>query len=304
MLSTLARPTKHRGVAMITSVPMDAGGKIDLDAYRRVIEHQIEAGISMIQCPLADELYYFSDEECALVMKTLAETCRERAVSCAIASHSPTVGRIIANARRYESLGIDVIKILCPLHYGMDFGPEDIYGYYARVAEAVKATVMIYNQPRRAGVNVSPAVMAKLVRDYPHVALVEETNFTQVAELKALVGEAISIYVKFPFWLPASALGCDGMYCWLPYAPRAVQELSALCLVGKMTEARALFYERFDLYSLTDILSVAALKLGLEEIGFKMGGVRPPVPPRLSAENAGKFRAAIAKHVKKRAGER
>jgi 4-hydroxy-tetrahydrodipicolinate synthase len=295
-----ALPKKYQGVAMITAVPLDGDGRIDLAGYRRVIEHQIEAGVAMIQCPLADELYYFSDDENRAVMKTLAETCRGRAVSCAIASHTPTVERIVANARTYESLGIDVIKVLCPLHYGMDFGPEDIYAYFARIAEAVQVPVMIYNQPRRAGINVPPAVMARLVRDYPRIALLEETNFNQVAELKALVGDALSIYIKFPFWLPASALGCDGMYSWQPYAPAQVVELSRLCLAGKIKEARALFYERYDLYALTDILNVPALKLGLEQIGFRMGGVRPPVPPRLTAENESKFRDAIGRHVKQR----
>ena len=185
----------------------------------------------------------------------------------------------------------------------MVFGAEDIYAYYARVAEALKVPVMIYNQPLRVGVNVPPAVVARLVRDYPHIALIEETNFNQVAELKALVGDSMSIFVKFPFWIPASALGCDGMWAWQPYAPAEIRELSGLCLAGKLKEARTLFYERFDLYSLDSPVTaiVTAMKFGLEEVGFRMGGVRPPVPPKLSAENEAKIRATIVKHVKQRA---
>lgn len=175
-------------------------------------------------------------------------------------------------SQRYDSLGIDIIKVLCPLHYGMDFAPEDVYAYYARIAQAVRCDVMIYNQPKRVGVNVSPAVIARLVRDFPQIALLEDTNFNQVAEIKALVGDTLSIFIKFPFWLPASALGCDGMYSWLPYAPAEVRELSELCVAGNIKEARALFYERYDLYALSDIPYVAGLKLGLEELGFRMGG--------------------------------
>jgi 4-hydroxy-tetrahydrodipicolinate synthase len=296
------RRSKYRGVAMITSVPFDDRGRVDAAGYRRVVEHQINAGIAMVQCPLADELYYCSDEENALVMKTLADTCRGRAVSCAIASHTPNVARIVANAQLYESLGIDVIKVLSPLHFGMDFTPEDIYAYYAQITQAVKAPIMIYNQPRRAGVNVPPAVIARLVKDYPQIALLEETNFNQLAEVKALTGDALSVYVKFPFWLPATTLGCDGMYSWLPYAPAEVQELSALCLAGNIDEARTLFYQRFELYSLTDFLSVPALKFGLSEIGFSMGGVRPPVPLKMPDALEAQFRAAIGKHVKRRTG--
>jgi dihydrodipicolinate synthase/N-acetylneuraminate lyase len=111
----------------------------------------------------------------------------------------------------------------------------------------------------------------------------------------------MSIFVKFPFWIPASALGCDGMWAWQPYAPAEIRELSGLCLAGKLKEARTLFYERFDLYSLADFFSVTAMKFGLEEVGFRMGGVRPPVPPKLSAENEAKIRTTIVKHVKQRA---
>lgn len=295
----LDRQTKYQGVAMITSVPFDRDGKINVAEYRRVIEHQISAGISIVQCPLADELYYFTDEENALVMKTLAETCKGKALSCAIASHSPTVERIVANARLYESLGIDVIKVLCPLHFGMDFGPEDIYSYYAHVIEAVKVPIMIYNQPRRAGVNVPPTVIAQLVKEYEQVKLLEETNFNQITDVKAMVGESLSIFVKFPFWLSASVLGCDGMYSWLPYAPAEVQELSALCISGQYDEAKALFYERYDLYSLTELLSVTSLKFGLNEAGFKMGGVRAPVREKLLDPQERRFREAIRKHVRR-----
>src|SRR5690242_15614540 len=220
---------KFKGVAMITAVPFTDRGAADVDQYHRQIDHQINAGVSIVQSPLADELYYLDADECGAIMKALADATKGRASSCAIASHSPNVERIIENARRYEAAGVDIIKLLSPLHFGLDFGPSEIYDYYAAVIESIKCPVMIYNQPRRCGVNVPPAVVAKLANAYSQVQLVEDTNFAQVAELKSLVGDRLSIFVKFPFWIPASVLKCDGFYSWQPFAPAAIQDLYALC---------------------------------------------------------------------------
>lgn len=282
---------------MITAIPFDAGGEVNATEYRRQIEHQIHAGISIIQCPLAEELYYMSGEECLLVMKTLAETCRGKALSCAIASHSPSVDEIVENARRYEAVGIDVIKVLCPLHYGMDFTPEDIYAYYAQVIEAVKVPVMIYNQPRRCGVNVPPAIIARLAKDYAQVVMLEETRFDQVVAIKARAGDTISIFNKFPFWLPGAAVGCEGFYARTPFIPGAVQELYEVCASGKHDDAKKMFYDRYDLYSMTTPGdSVMGLKFALTLVGFEMGGVRKPLSPDLSPETERLFRQTLDKY--------
>lgn len=287
---------RYKGVAMITAVPFDADGRVNADEYRRLIEHQIRAGISIVQCPLADELYYLSDDECMLVMKTLAEACKGKALSCAIASHSPSVDRIIENAKRYESIGIDIIKVLCPLHYGMDFTPEDVFAYYAQVIEAINVPVMIYNQPKRCGVNVPPAVIARLARDYAQVVMLEDTNFAQVPELKALVGKAVSIFVKFPFWISGSVLGCEGFYSWQPFAPALTQELSSLCIAGNHEEAKEMYFRRYDLYSLASLRGVPTMKLALREVGFNMGGTRKPLSSDVPVETQRQYRQALEKY--------
>lgn len=291
-----ATTKKFKGVAMITAVPFTVRGAIDVDEYHKQIDHQINAGVSIVQSPLADELYYLDDIECGVVIKALADATRGRASSCAIASHSPNVEKIIENAKRYEDAGIDIIKLLSPLHFGLDFGASEIYDYYAAVIESISCPVMIYNQPRRCGVNVPPAIVARLASAYSQVQLVEDTNFAQVAELKACVGNRLSIFVKFPFWIPASVLNCDGFYSWQPFAPSAIQELFLLCESKKFERASALFYERYDLYSLSDFHGVAAMKYGLAAVGLGAGGVRRPVRPGLPADAAARFDKALARH--------
>lgn len=291
-----ATTKRFKGVAMITAAPFTERGAIDVALYHKQIEHQIRAGVSIVQSPLADELYYLDDTECGIVMKTLADATKGKGLSCAIASHSANVEKIIENAKRYEDYGIDIIKLLSPLHFGLDFGPAEIYDYYAAVIESVSCPVMIYNQPRRCGANVSPAVVAKLANAYSQVQLVEDTNFAQVAELKSRIGDRVSIFVKFPFWIPASVLNCDGFYSWQPFAPAAIQELFLLCDAKNFEKASALFYEKYDLYSLSDFHGVAAMKYGLAAVGLAAGGVRRPVRPGLPTDAAARFDKVLARH--------
>lgn len=289
---------RFRGVAMITAVPFDHHGAFDAREYVRLIEHQIKAGVSIVQCPLAEELYYLSDDECVQVMRTLAQATKgSGALSCAIASHSPTIAKIIENVKRYQDFGIGVIKLLCPLHYGLDFGPQQVYDYYASVLEVTTVPVMLYNQPKRCGVNVSPELIARLAREYDHVVMLEETIFDQVAHTKALAGRMISIYNKFPNWIPGAALGCEGFYARTSFIPQQVQELYALWAAGKHEEAREMFFDRYELYALSGHGdSVAALKYALELVGFKMGGVRQPLDPQVCDTTRRAFRDTLAKY--------
>ncbi|MBI3043341.1 MAG: dihydrodipicolinate synthase family protein [Betaproteobacteria bacterium] len=289
---------KFRGIAMITAVPFNDRGEFNAPEYRRLIEHQINGGIRIVQCPLAEEIYYMSDDECWAVMKTLAESTKgSGALSCAIASHSPSVATIIDNVKRYQDFGIDVIKLLAPLHYGLDFGQQQVYDYYASVLAVAKVPVMLYNQPKRCGVNVSVEVITRLAREFEHVVMLEETNFNQVARIKALAGKTISIYNKFPFWLAGAAMSCEGFYARTPFIPRQVQELYELWETGRHDEAIGMFFDRYDLYALsTPGDSVAALKYALELIGFRMGGVRAPLESDVSQATRQAFAATLSKH--------
>lgn len=289
---------KFRGIVMITAVPFDDRGEFDASEYRRLIEHQIAGGVRIVQCPLAEEIYYMTDEECREVMKTLAASTKgSGALSCAIASHSPSVTTIIDNVKRYQDFGIDVIKLLAPLHYGLDFGQQQVYDYYASVLAVAKVPVMLYNQPKRCGVNVSAEVIARLAREFEHVVMLEETNFGQVARIKSLAGKTISIYNKFPFWLAGAALGCEGFYARTPFIPRQVQELYELWESGRHEAAIGMFFERYDLYALsTPGDSVAALKYALKLVGFRMGGVRAPLESGVSDATRQTFANTFARY--------
>lgn len=97
-MTTKDTSERFRGVAMITAVPFDQRRAFDTREYWRLSEHQIKARVHIAQCPLAEEIYYFSDDECADAMKTLADATKgSGACSCVIASHSPTIAKIIDN---------------------------------------------------------------------------------------------------------------------------------------------------------------------------------------------------------------
>lgn len=127
--------------------------------------------------------------------------------------------------------------------------------------------------------------------------MLEETIFDQVAHTKALAGRMISIYNKFPNWIPGAALGCEGFYARTSFIPQQVQELYALWAAGKHEEAREMFFDRYDLYALSGHGdSVAALKYALDLAGFRMGSVRAPLDPQVSDGTRQAFRKVLDKY--------
>src|SRR5690349_19569783 len=116
-----------KGVAIITSSTLDAQGRFNAEEYERIIHHQIDNGIDMVQGALIDELVELAPGEYRLSLQALARATKGKALSIANVCPSPDINQVIASAKECEECGIDALKVLTPLYVTPELNQDDLY---------------------------------------------------------------------------------------------------------------------------------------------------------------------------------
>ena len=186
--------------------------------------------------------------------------------------------------------GIDAALIITP--YYARPTQEALYVWYKTVAlEFPDLPIVAYNVPSRTAVDIEPATVARLFREFDNFVGVKETtkDFEHFSRVLQLCGRELLVWSGIELLcLPLLALGGVGfLSATSNIAPRAHADLYEAWVAGDLERARELHY---GLHPLVDLLFVetnpAPGKWVLEQRGLISSGyVRPPLitptPPGL-----------------------
>jgi 4-hydroxy-tetrahydrodipicolinate synthase len=226
--------------ALVT--PFDDAGAIDEDAFRAHIEWQIAEGSSgLVPVGTTGESPTLSHDE----HKRLIEICVEVAdgrVPVIAGAGSNSTHEAVDFARHAEKAGANAILVVTP--YYNKPGQTGLYEHYAAIARAVSLPILIYNIPGRSIIDMLPATMAKLHRDFPHIVGVKDATakVDRVSEQRAACG---SDFIQLS-GEDASALGFNahgGVGCisvTANVAPRLCAEFQGAMLAGDYQKALGL----------------------------------------------------------------
>jgi 4-hydroxy-tetrahydrodipicolinate synthase len=170
--------------ALVTPFTKD-GSAVDYDSLGRLIEFQIQSGISgLVACGSTGEAATLEDAEYDMVVRRTAEISRGRVPVIAGVGSSSTA-RARAMAERVASAKVDGILVVTPPYIKP---PQDGIMQHVRSAQgASNLPVVLYNIPGRSGVNIAPTTVAKLFRDGVIAAIKESSgSIDQVTEILAL----------------------------------------------------------------------------------------------------------------------
>ncbi|MBI2322504.1 MAG: dihydrodipicolinate synthase family protein [Chloroflexi bacterium] len=288
---------RFRGVVMIVNVPFDAHDRIDEAELERLVEHQLAAGVNIIQVPQVDELLCLTHDELLQMLQVLVRVTRGRAMVISTASIFPGTANTLRYAQESAALGVDMVKLMPPVHFSLDLNDELLYQHLKAIIAALDVPINLYNQPRRSGINLSPGVVARLAEEFERVVMLEQTNFDQVYEVVATAADTINVFVKPPHWVAGMAVGARGLYAWNPYAPQPTVDIYRACVAGDYARANAMFYEHFDLFWLSNQNPFATnIKYALDRVGFRMGGARMPYPRYPDESRRQVFDAILRRH--------
>lgn len=183
-----------RGVATALVTPFsDDGTKVDFETFKKLIDNQIENGVSaLVFLGTTGEPATMTQEECDEVIKFAVKHVNHRVPVIAGAGGNNT--RVaVEKSKRYESFGVDALLHVTP--YYNKATQSGLVEHYTQIASAVKVPIILYNVPGRTGVNIQPSTL-KILSKIPNIVAVKEAsgNIEQITEIIRICGDDMPVY--------------------------------------------------------------------------------------------------------------
>ncbi|PWN71456.1 dihydrodipicolinate synthase family protein [Chryseobacterium phosphatilyticum] len=275
-----------KGIIAYPITPFDENEKIDIPLFKHLVERLILSGNHGI-APLGSTgvMPYLSDEEKEAVTEATIQQVEGR-IPTLVGVSNLTTEKTIHHARFAEKAGADAVMII-PMSY-WKLTDDEIVAHYDAVAQKISIPIMAYNNPATSGVDMSPALLKRLL-EIPNVTMIKESSgdVQRMHYLRRELGEDVAFYNgSNPLALAAFSAGARG---WCTAAPNLIPELNIKLYqaveTGDLEKAKDIFYQQFDLLKFIVNKGLPrAIKAGLSIIGENGGNLRSPLKPLQEAE--------------------
>ena len=199
------------GLSVALATPFQPDASLDLEGFRRLVRHVVAGGVDvLVVLGTTGESPTLDDRERDLLIDACLEESNGRPV--VVGAGSNDTRKAAALARRAQDLGAAGALIVSP--YYNKPTPKGLVAHFAAVAEAAPGLPLIaYNVPGRTGVNITPAVLARLWENPQVVAVKESTaNLAQIGEIaRTLPEDRTLLSGDDNMALPAIAVGASGL---------------------------------------------------------------------------------------------
>ncbi len=263
--------------ALIT--PFDQNNIINYDAFGRLIDAQIEAGVDAVcVCGTTGESATMSIREHIAAVEFCVKRVNHRVKVIAGAGSNDTSAAVYLSQHAQDS-GADALLHVTP--YYNKASQTGLIKHYEYIADRVDLPILLYNVPSRTGVSFT-AETYKILAQNPKINGVKEAsgNFSLLAHTRSICPE------DFYVWsgnddqvVPMMSLGAKGVISVASnIVPDVMIKMSHLCLEDRFQEASKL---QLDYMSLIDALFVEVnpipVKAALDLLGKEAGPLRLPL---------------------------
>lgn len=221
-----------------------SNGQIDEEAYRKLIEWQLESGINgVVPCGTTGESATMSHDEHKRVIGICVDQVKGRVPVLAGAGSNNTA-EAVELARFAKEAGADGALLITP--YYNKPTQEGLYQHFKRIAEEVSMPFILYNVPGRTSVNLLPATVARLNKDIPEIIGIKEAtgDLSQVSQVLEYCGQDFQVLSGDDFTvLPLLSVGGCGVISVVSnILPDKMSGLCAAWQTGNIAQARELHY--------------------------------------------------------------
>lgn len=263
--------------AMIT--PFFAEGGVNLEAFGRMIDYQIENGTdALVVLGTTGEPATMTDDEKVAVMKYAKERTAGRA-KLIFGTGSNNTAAAVAATRRAEELGADGVLAVTP--YYNKCTQKGIVEYYKAICAATTLPVIAYNVPPRTGVNILPATAEEL-SCIPNMAGIKEAcgNMEQICETMRRIRPRMDLYSGDDnLNIPMLAIGAAGVISVASnIVPDKIKQVCEAVKKGKLEKANKIHEKILPLIDACFIeVNPIPVKAGCNMIGLDAGIPRAPL---------------------------
>ncbi len=286
-----------RGAATAIATPMHQDGSVDYEAFGRLIEFQIAAGISaLVVVGTTGEGSTLSDREHREVIDYFVQKVNGRVPVIAGTGSNDTAYSISLSRFACEA-GAD--GLLCVTPYYNKATQKGLVASFTAVADAVTKPIILYNVPSRTGCNIKPETCLALSK-HPNISGVKEASgdISQIAEVRRLCGDDFYVYSGNDDQIvPILSLGGVGVISVLSNVlPAETESICRMYFEGDVKGSAALQLKTLPLiHALFSEVNPIPVKAALARMGYGENALRLPLTPMdeaLEAKLVSEMRAA------------
>lgn len=271
-----------KGVATALITPFNSNG-VDFDAFARLIESQIEAGIdALVVLGTTGEPATMTHSERVETIKFAIKQINKR-VPVIVGTGCNCTATAVENSIEAENLGADMLLVVTP--YYNKCTQKGLIAHYSSIANAVNIPIIAYNVPgRTGGVNIAPSTI-KALSAIPNIVAVKEAsgNMSQIIDvIKTTKDTDFSVYSgDDALILPIMSLGADGLISVASNViPSVMVDLVHSAMNGNYAHAQELFFKYNDLFKALFIeTNPIPVKFACHKIGLCENILRLPLTP-------------------------
>jgi len=245
--------------AMVT--PVTAEDELNETALRKLTDHLVDGGVhGVFAIGSQGEFWGFSAEEKQRVWEVVVEQTAGR-VPVYAGTAAVTTQEAIQLTRLAEQSGVDAVSVLTP--YFISPNENELYDHYRAIAGATSLPIVLYSNPDRTGVGISPGLVARLAQVENIVGIKDSSGDIQLTtqyiqrtpdDFAVLMGRDTLIYVGL-------LIGAKG----------------AIAATGNVVPS--LVAQIYDRFIEGDNEGAQAAQEALDLIGLEAGPARLPVGP-------------------------
>ena len=258
--------------------PFDETGAIDLAAFARLCERQIQAGVpAIVAGETTGEASTLTVDEHDALVRAAVEIARGRARIIAGAGSNST-SHAIEMTRRAELAGADAVLSVVP-YYNKPM-QAGIGAHFRAIADSTALPIILHDIPARTIRELSDDTLAKLAQSRQFIGLRDGTgDLARPMRLRSMVPSGFRLLSGDDATaLAFFANGGDGCVSVVSnIAPELCQLIFSSCRQGRLQSARYLQSRLARLTALLAAESPAALKYALCLLGLMRPDTRLPI---------------------------
>ncbi|MBW1962965.1 MAG: dihydrodipicolinate synthase family protein [Deltaproteobacteria bacterium] len=272
-----------KGVIPAITTPFSKDQKLDLDGFCKLIEMVIDDGVhGVVVNGCTGESWALSDDERALVFKSAVEQSAGR-IPIVAGCGAICAKDAVAKVKQAENVGCDAVMIQPPWY--VLIGMEEVFAYYQEILRATDIPIMLYNIPRRTGINLSIDLVDRLA-DEPQVIALKESSkdWLVLSSMIRKVRDRVGVFAGYANLLGLAALteGAGGYVdSSTPVLGKKSLEFYHAAITGDLETSRRLQARMAKLNEGFFGIGTfpAGIKAALELLGRPGGWPRDPIKP-------------------------
>jgi 4-hydroxy-tetrahydrodipicolinate synthase len=286
---------KVEGCITPVVTPFDPQEEVDEAALKRIIDYLVDGGANgLFAAGTAGAFYLMTPEERKRVIGIVVEKSNSR-IPVYAGTGGITVRENLDIARHAKEVGADAVVILTPYYVKVE--DEELFQYFTSFANAIDMQVILYNNPARAGNNISPALLERIVKENSNVVAIKDSSgdLAQYGEYAMRVGKKISLVSgKDELMLASLTMGGNGVVSAVSnVVPELVSQIIASFVRGDIKKAQEIQNKCSTLKkSFGGAAYPAPILAALDLLGITAGNPRLPVMP-VKNEQKEKIRQAL-----------